>query len=82
MAVTVKKNPAAWTAVATAGDVTITSVGGYGCHYAITETTTAPTFDYGHRARPDVDVSMTLTGAERLWVKGPDPVFVTAANPV
>jgi hypothetical protein len=77
MAITTKKTPTtAWLAVATAGDVTLTAPVGSPCFWAITESTTAPTFAGGHVVQPGDNVSMVLTGTERLWVSS--TCFVTA----
>lgn len=74
----------AWQAVATAGDAVITP-SEYAI-YALTGSTTAPAFDGGHRVGKE-GMAMTLTGSERLWVKGPttpgqDKLYVTADAPV
>lgn len=91
MATTVRKAiTSAWQAVATAGDVTLTAdeaPNGYPVLWAITDDTAGPTpvtptITGGHVAKPGENVSMTLTGSERLWLSGAGAAFVTAVAPV
>jgi hypothetical protein len=72
---------ASWTAIADgAGDVIFTAHD-YRTRWAISDTN-APSGIKGHVALLDVDVSLTLVADERLWVKGPGTVTVTAEVPV
>lgn len=78
-------SPDAWTAIATAGDVTATADRlpyNYALRWAITESTSAPTLSSGHTMEGGDNLSMTLSGSERLWIRGVGVVFVTASAPV
>lgn len=82
MAVTTQKTlTSSWQAIATAGEVRFRPAGEH-CFWALTESTTAPTLAEGDLALSRSPVSMTLSGAERLWVKGAGVVYVTADSPV
>jgi len=85
MAVTTSVNlTGAWQALATTGEVVFTASGPV--LWAVTGSTSAPAFSNGaHVAQAFEDKSLTLAGAERLWVKSSGAsgtVYVTADAPV
>lgn len=74
-----------WQAIATAGEVTMTAYakGNSGAMFSITDTATAPVAtSLGHQMKDNTDVSLTLTGTERLWIKGRGTIVITASAPV
>lgn len=72
----------AWQAIATAGEVVFTASGPV--IWAVTTSTSPPSFSGGHIAPAYVDEALSLTGDERLWVKSSGAsgvVHVTADAP-
>lgn len=70
-----------WQNVATAG-ACFFSPRGAGVVWAVTMDTNEPTFAEGHPVPPATGISPTLTGSERLWVKGSGKAFLTAEGAV
>ena len=72
-----------WDDRATAGEVLITCLD-EGVLYRITNDATPPTAERGHVLRAGENVALTLTGTERLWLKGDSSttVSITADAPV
>lgn len=65
-----------WDDRATAGEVLITCLQ-EGVLYRITNDAVAPTSEVGHVVTASRDVALTLTGTERLWLKGDSSTIVT-----
>lgn len=72
-----------WQAIATAGWVMFTA--NVEVTWAITGSTSPPSFSGGHKTLAGEDEERTLTGSERLWVRSlvaRGVVYVTADAPV
>lgn len=65
-----------WQAVATAGEV-LAEPGKSGLFWAITGDASAPSFASGHSVKDGEKLTATLTGTERLWLKGRGVAYVT-----